>query len=90
MFTGKDFENMGKAAAREYVNSNKPLNVSITKIAEHYGLNPMQVARVVEQANVETYLALNKASEDKYIEFEPADLTKISANLKTSNEKRAV
>ena len=86
---GKDFENMGKAAAAEYVGSNKPLNTSITKIAEHYGLNSAQVARVVEQANVETYLKLNNAADDKYIEFDPADSEKIASSLKFNVEKTA-
>ena len=89
MFTGKDFENMGKAAAKEYVSSNKPLNDSITKIAEHYGLNPAQTARVVEQANVETYLKLNEASDDKYVEFEPANSKTIASNLSYNVEKNA-
>ncbi|MBC8550369.1 MAG: hypothetical protein H8D23_12060 [Candidatus Brocadiales bacterium] len=89
MFTGKDFENMGKAAANEYVSDNKPLNTSITKIAEHYGLNTAQVARVVEQANVETYLKLNNASENKYTEFDPANSEKIASSLKFNVEKTA-
>lgn len=89
MFTGKDFENMGKVAASEYVTSNKDLTETITKIAAHYGLNSAQIARVVEQANVETYLKLDKATDDKYIEFTPADATKIASALNFTIEKDA-
>jgi len=89
MFTDKDFENMGKAAAAEYISSNKSLNTTIVKMAEEYGLNPAQLARVVEQANVETYLKLNNIAEDKYIEFEPADPKVISSKLNFESIKTA-
>jgi ElaB/YqjD/DUF883 family membrane-anchored ribosome-binding protein len=89
MFTSKDFENMGKAAAMEYVRLNKPLNDSIVKIAENYGLNSAQIARVVEQANVETYLKLNKTAADKYVEFPPASIKEISSKLELDIKKEA-
>jgi len=89
MFTGNDFENMGKAAASEYIGSNKDLSTTITKIATHYGLNSEQIARVVEQANVETYLKLNNVADDKYIEFAPADNIKVASALNFSAEKKA-
>ena len=89
MFTGKDFENMGRAVASEYVGNNVALNDSITKLSEHYGLNSEQIARVVEQANVETYLTLNKNTEDKYIEFDPADTVKVASALNFKLEKDA-
>jgi hypothetical protein len=89
MLTGKDFENMGKAAAGEYINAGKPLNDTITKIAEHYGLNQTQVARVVEQANVETYIKLNGASDNKYIEFQPASSKEVADKLSYNLKKEA-
>lgn len=90
MLTGRDFETMGKVAAERYVTSKKPLNDTITKIAEHYGLNNEQISRVVESANVETYLKLNKVQDDKYIEFPPAEQTKIASALTFEAEKTAV
>ena len=89
MLTSKDYENMGKEAAAELVSSNKPLNETITKLAESYGLNTEQTARVIEHANVETYLKLNKVSDDKYIEFDPADPVKIASALNYTIKKEA-
>jgi hypothetical protein len=81
---------MGKAAASAYISSNKPLNDSIIKVAEMYGLNQEQVARVVETANVETYTQLNKIAEDKYIEFPTASLPKVVERLNFKKEAAAL
>ncbi len=89
MLLSNDFKTFGKVAASEYTTNNTPLDETIAKLAEHYGLNSEQVARVVEHANVETYLKLNKASDDKYIEYLPANTVKISSALNFQAEKTA-
>ena len=89
MFTGKDFEIFGKVAASKYINGNIPLDKTITKLAGHYGLNSEQITRVVEHANIETYLKLNKVAENKYIEFETANPTKIASSLSFDVQKKA-
>jgi hypothetical protein len=89
MLLSNDFETFGKTAASEYVGNNVPLDETIIKLAEHYGLNSEQVARVVEHANIETYLKLNKAADDKYIEYDPADPIKIASALNFKAEKTA-
>ncbi len=89
MFTADDFEQFGKVAAKKYVEDNTDLNETIVKIAEHYGLNQEQTRRVIEHANVETYLKMNKTMDDKYIEFDPADVEKIATALDFEQLKQA-
>ena len=73
MITAYDLENFGKAAAEKYLSDNTSLDNSISKLAEDKGLNKQQVSRIVEAANVETYLGLLKKADDKYVEFDVAD-----------------
>lgn len=89
MFTANDFEKFGEFAAKQYVEENTPLNETIVKIAEQNGLNPEQVKRVVENANIETHLRLMKTAEDKYVEFPTADIQKVSSALEFDQEKQA-
>lgn len=88
---------MGKQAAARFVNDKEPLDSSIRTLAKEASLNPEQVKRVVEQANVSTYLEIFKSGYDKNIGFPVADAEKIlapearektaSALFSTSNHK---
>ncbi len=72
---------MGKTASKAFVEENVDLNDSCVKLAEQYGLNREQINRVVESANVETYLSLNDVADDKYIEFSPASGNNVSEKV---------
>ena len=72
---------MGKTASKAFVEENVDLNNSCVKLAEQYGLNREQINRVVESANVETYLSLNDVNDDKYIEFTPAASMSVSEKV---------
>lgn len=85
----QEFERLGKEASRKYLEDNIPLNETITKLAKEYGLNRDQISRVVENANVETHLNLYKEAEDKYIEFDTADVGDVVSNMEFSIEKDA-
>ena len=80
-----DLEKLGKDAAQQYVTNNVALNDSILKTAEAQNLNRQQINRVVEAANVDAYLHLIKAAEDKYVDFPLADSKEIYSRL-TVNE----
>jgi len=69
----------GKEAAANLINSNIPLNDTITKIASENHLNADQVARTVEAANIAMHTSVY--TNNKYPEFEVADLTKISSKI---------
>ena len=87
MYNGTDLELMGKTASKRFVEDGTALNVSITKVAEQYGLNREQVNRVSEAANVEAYLALNDKADDKYIEFVTADPEHIYEKVSSFNNQ---
>lgn len=80
-------ELMGKRAANMYLDFKVPLNEGIAKIAsEHKDINPEQVKRVVEFANIAVYLSEhdhNKTAgaDTSYPQFELADSTVIIQSL---------
>lgn len=70
--------NWGKEAAQALIFDGVDLNSTITKIASDNSLNPDQIARVVEAANIATHLSVAK-SDNNYPEFEVADTKKIAS-----------
>jgi len=69
---------LATSAANQYLEGKTPLNDSIKKLASQYSLNPHQVARVCEMANLETHRALWKtATEKEKVAFDVADPAKI-------------
>jgi len=77
-----DYENMATEAVSEYFSNSTPLNTSILKIAQEQDFNPNQIKRLVEMANVKTFLKSFNAPDGKgkNIEFDVADPKKIIKN----------
>jgi len=71
----------GSIASKRLIDEATPLNDSIAKLAEKNDLNPNQVKRVVESANMVTHMQLFKTAKDKNIHFDLADATVILANM---------
>jgi len=69
----------GKEAAANLINDSIPLNDTIMKIASENHLNADQVARAVEAANIAMHTSVY--TNNKYPEFEVADMSKISSKL---------
>lgn len=69
---------MGKEASAEYVYNNVPLNDTILKMTKEAKLNPHQVARVCEAANIDTYNTLWDRTKSAEFVFELADQEKIA------------
>jgi hypothetical protein len=65
---------LAKTAARRYLHESIPLNVSIKKIAAENDLNPNQIERVCEIANIATHQGLwAKTAQKESIAFDLAD-----------------
>lgn len=70
------FEKLAEVAANEHVDKKVPLNDSIANIAENHDLNPEQIKRVVEAANVKVFQKYFKDEEregHKNVDFDVAD-----------------
>lgn len=88
MYNASDLYSLGKAISKSYINGSADLTGSLQKTAARLGLNENQVQRVAETANVETYVSLLKTADDKYINFDLADASKIEVK-KSAPEKTA-
>lgn len=92
MVTPEKLQELGKQIAEDYLDKSIPLNTSLEKVASEYNLNPHQVSRVAESANLKTHLELLKTASDKaYIEFDvanPQRLTQFDVpdNLQTRSD----
>jgi hypothetical protein len=65
---------LAKTAARRFIQENVPLNDSIKKIATENDLNPNQIERVCEIANIATHQALwSKTAQKESVAFDLAD-----------------
>jgi negative regulator of replication initiation len=69
---------MGKQASAEYICNKIPMNDTILKMTKEAGLNPHQVARVCEAANVNTYDTLWNMTKSADFVFDMADQEKIA------------
>lgn len=70
-----------KEASKKYLEEKVPLNTTIAKVASDRGMNGYQVARVCEQANLDTYNALWDKSKSGDFTFDVADQEKIAASI---------
>jgi hypothetical protein len=73
MIDPKELEKLGECISKDYIQKHIALNDGLKKVAAEHGLNKQELRRVAESANVGTYLALIKTSEDKYLKFDLAD-----------------
>lgn len=73
--TTSRLEAYGQEAASTYRMGQMSLTAAVVGTIKHAGLNPRQVQRVVEIANVTAFLDQYKTADDKYIDFPqgPAD-----------------
>jgi len=70
----EQLELLGRTAARRYLHESAPLNSSIKKMAEENELNPNQIERVCEIANIATHQGLwAKTAQKESIAFDLAD-----------------
>ena len=69
---------MGKQASAEYICNKIPMNDTILKMTKEANLNPHQVARVCEAANVNTYDTLWNMTKSADFVFDMADQEKIA------------
>lgn len=73
---------LAKEASSAYLGPNQtPLNHSVVKIAKSEGLSPEQISMVCQETNKAVHQQLFKTAEDKYIDFDLADPTKIVAQM---------
>lgn len=73
MVDPRELEKLGERISKDYIQRHIALNAGLKKVASESGLNKQELRRVAESANVNTYLALIKTSEDKYLKFDLAD-----------------
>jgi len=70
----EQLELLGRTAARRYLHESAPLNDSIRKLAEENDLNPNQIERVCEIANIATHQGLwAKTAQKESIAFDLAN-----------------
>lgn len=75
---------MGKSASAKYLKDNVDMNSTIVTMAKEASLNPHQVARVCEAANVTTYDELWAKHGSGEFTFNLADQEKIAEELNSS------
>lgn len=77
------FSEWGKQASIAYLKSSSPLSAGIAKIASDNDLNPAQIKRVCETANLETYLSLFTSNRSKAMDFDIATPEKVAESFST-------
>jgi len=75
------FGEWGKEAAASYLKSGSAVNSEIAKIAVLNDLNPAQIKRVCEVANLTTYNSLFNVDREKSLDFDIATPEKVAAEL---------
>jgi len=76
---------MGKTASTKYLKDNVDMNATIVTMAKEARLNPHQVARVCESANVSTYDELWDKNKNGNFTFKLADQEKIAESLNSTS-----
>lgn len=70
----EDYEKMARDIVADFISNEVPLADGVAKTAGEQGLNPDQTKNLVQMSNVIAHLKLfDKKSDDKNIEFKPAD-----------------
>lgn len=81
-FVSKEqLEHWALEASEKYLGHQIPLNDTIGKIASDNSLNPEQIKRICEFANINTNLSLFSKTADKRFSFEQADASQIMRGL---------
>lgn len=80
----------GKEAAKRYIEDGTSLSDHIAKTASEHGLNPDEIARVVEAANLEVFDHKLKTASTKAFEFDVADHGKVIRSLGVPKQKTAM
>lgn len=81
-------EVLAKSASKEYLENGTSLNQSITKIASERELNPHQIERVCEIANLSTHQALwSKTAQKDKVAFPLADARKVILLVRPSDDE---
>lgn len=82
------YEQLAETAVNNFANKKIPLNASISKIASEQSLNPEEIKRIVERANVRAFQHQFENREDKNsnVNFDLADSQKIIDELFSSDE----
>lgn len=76
-------EHFAKIAAKRFLEERAPLNATIEKIASENDLNPSQVERVCEMANIATHRALwAKTAQKESVAFPLADAKQVVTVIK--------
>ena len=78
---------LGKQAAAEFIGKGTPLNDSIRDFSKEASLNAEQTKRVVEQANVSTFVHMFKKGYEENIEFPLADFDAINQEVPEETTK---
>ena len=65
-----DVEWFSKIASNKYINEGKPLNETISKLAQDNGLNDEFVKRICETSNHQVSSHLFNTNQDKNFEFD--------------------
>lgn len=75
------FSKWGEQAAKNFLTQNTSLNEGIAKIASEQDLNPTQIKRVCETANLSTYKTLFFNNKEKAMDFDIATPEKVAESL---------
>lgn len=78
-----ELKTMGKIASAKYLSDGIPMNTTIREMIKESSLNPHQVARICEAANINTYDSLWNEKQAGDFTFDHADQEKIAEDLTT-------
>lgn len=78
-----ELKTMGKIASAKYLSDGIPMNTTIKEMIKESSLNPHQVARICESANIQTYDSLWNEKQAGDFTFDLADQEKIAEELTT-------
>ena len=82
-----DYEKISDDISDSYINDNIPLNNSIKIVSIKMELNPEQIKRLSETANIKTYNKMFDKLDDKTFKFDLADSKKVIDEVYTPTEK---
>lgn len=87
MGSGRKYQKLGDQASEKFLKEGVDLNEEIQKIANDNDLNSHEVQRVVEHANVNTFLSQFKEADDKTFGFDVAKPDVIDPPAETTTKE---
>lgn len=91
MGSGREYRQLGEEASERFLKEGEGLNQAIQKLADENNLNPHEVQRVVEHANVNSFLSQFKQADDKAeVAFDVADSDAIDPPAEPSGKESSV